>query len=77
MALSRKEIDDLMKAIALTRSEELACDECLKELAEFAERSLEGKSIDDCFKAVEHHLAICPECQEEYETLLAALKDEN
>ena len=74
MALSRKEIDALMKAIALTRSDELNCDECLKKLAEFAEGSLEGKSIDDSLKAVEHHLAICPECQEEYQTLLAALK---
>ena len=47
----------------------------MKELAELAEVSLEGKSIDESLKAVEHHLAICQECQEEYQALMAALMD--
>ena len=75
MALSRQQIDALVKAVSLTNEVEMTCDECLKELAEFAERSLSGKSISEGMKAIEHHLTICAECHEEYKALLAALKD--
>jgi uncharacterized protein with PIN domain len=74
MVLSRKQIDELIKTVSLTRPDELTCDECLKDLAEFAEHSLSGKSIPEGLQAVEHHLAICAECQEEYKALLTALK---
>ena len=77
MALSKKEIDALIKVVSQTRSGELTCDECLKELAEFAENSLEGKSIPESVQAVEHHLAICPECEEEYQALLTAIRQED
>ena len=76
MALSRREIDALINTVSLTRAEELTCDECLKGLAEFAEHSLQGKSVPEGLQAIEHHLAICAECQEEYQALHTALKDE-
>lgn len=75
MALSRKEIGELLRSVSLTRSDEVTCDECLKRLAEFAERCLEGNSIPDGLQTIEHHLAICTECKEEYEALLAAMKN--
>jgi hypothetical protein len=74
MALSKKEIDALLKAVSLTRGKELTCDECLRDLAEFAEHSLAGKSLPEGLHAVELHLAICGECQEEYRALLTALQ---
>ena len=74
MTLSRRQIDELIRAVSLTRSAESTCDECLKDLAEFAERALEGKSIPDGLQAVQHHLEICSECEEEYQALLSALK---
>lgn len=76
MPISKKEIDTLIKMVASTKSDELTCDDCLKDLAEFAERTLKGKSIPEALQAVEHHLAVCGECHEEYKTLLAVLKDE-
>jgi len=76
MALSRREIDVLIKSVSLTRPDEVTCDECLNDLAEFAEHFLEGKSISESLRAVEHHLAICAECQEEYQLLLTALQSE-
>jgi len=75
MKLSRQQIDELIKTVSLTRSDELTCDDCLKDLAEFAEGSLTGKSISDGLQALQHHLAICAECREEYEALLTALKN--
>lgn len=75
MGLSRKEIDALVKAVSLTRSNELDCDQCLNDLAEFAETKLTGKSIRDGLEAVSHHLDVCAECHEEFEAILVALKD--
>ena len=74
MELSRQQIDELLKSVSLTRPDELTCNQCLKDLAEFAEHSLAGKSVPEGLHAVEHHLTICAECQEEYEALLIALK---
>lgn len=74
MKLSKKEIDGLMRLIGLTKDEEINCDQCLMQIAEFVEIELAGKSICDSLKAIQHHLTICSECQEEYETLKKALK---
>lgn len=74
MALSKKEIDGLMRLIGLTQDEEVNCEECLSLVAEFAEQELTGKSIPEGLQAVEHHLLICAECHEEYQALQQALR---
>jgi len=76
MGLSKREVDDLLEALSLTKAEELTCGDCLKLVAEFAESSLAGKSPSESLQAVKHHLDICAECREEYEALLTALKDD-
>lgn len=75
MALSEKEIAGLMRLVGLTKDEEINCEQCLALVAEFAEQQLAGRSISEGLKAVEHHLDVCPECREEYESLQKALKD--
>ena len=78
MSLSKKEIENLMRLIGLTKDNEIDCEECLSVVSEFAEEQLVGKSISASLKAVEHHLSICEECCEEYEALrqtLTALDD--
>ncbi len=77
MKISKKEIDGLMRFIGLTKDEEINCDECLMQIAEFVETELAGKSVCDSLKAVQHHLSLCSECQEEYEVLQKALKQMN
>ena len=59
MPLTKKEIDGLLELVALTRDDELNCEGCLSEVADFVERELGGKSIPDGLRAVEHHLAVC------------------
>ena len=75
MPLSKKEIDALMRLIGLTQEDEINCEQCLSLVAEFAEQKLAGKSVLDGLKAVEHHLSVCAECREEYETLQRAMRD--
>lgn len=74
MPLSKKEIDELLRLVGLTRDHEINCEECLSLVAEFAELQLAGRPIAEALKAVEHHLSICAECREEYEALERALK---
>lgn len=74
MPLSKKEIDELLRLIGLTRNNEINCEECLSLIAEFAELQLAGRPIAEALEAVEHHLSICAECREEYEALQRALK---
>ena len=73
MKLTSEQIDGLMRLIGMTREHELNCNECLDQISEFAEYQLAGKPIPKALEAVQHHLALCAECREEYETLLRAL----
>ena len=73
MKLTSDQIDSLLKMLAHTQSEEVTCDDCLKELAEFAEQKLAGKPVPEGLRAIEQHLALCGECHEEFEALLQAL----
>jgi hypothetical protein len=74
MSLSREEIAKLLRLIGLTRDEEIDCERCLALVAEFAERELAGRSVPAALDAVAHHLSICAECCEEYQSLLQALQ---
>jgi hypothetical protein len=69
MSLSKQEIEGLLKLIGQTCESEINCDQCLEQISEFAESSLQGKTVAESLKAVEQHLAICGECCEEYEVL--------
>ncbi len=73
MPLSKIEIESLLRLIALTKDNEVNCDQCLALVSEFAEHELAGKSIHDGLKAVQQHLSVCAECREEYELLRATL----
>ena len=73
MPLSKKEVDELLRLVGATADREINCDECLAIVAEFADRAVTGRSIPEGLKAVEHHLSVCSECQEEYAALQRAL----
>jgi hypothetical protein len=73
MPLSKKEIDELLRLVGLTEDTELNCDQCLSLIAEFAERQLQGKTVQDGLQAVQQHLSVCGECRDEYEALRVTL----
>ena len=75
MSISKKEVEELLRLVALTKAEEINCEQCLSNVAEFAEQEFTGKSISESMKAIEHHLSICVECREEYEALQRALEE--
>jgi predicted anti-sigma-YlaC factor YlaD len=63
-----------MGMLAVTQPEELSCDEVFKLLDEFAEAVLAGKAATGLMAMIEQHLQVCPDCRQEYETLLAMMK---
>ena len=74
MKLTTETIRKMMHSISSTRDEELTCGHCYDELDEFIEMKLSGKDAAEALPLVQQHLDRCPACQEEYETLLEALK---
>ena len=75
MVLTSKQISHLLNAVATVTDDPIDCDGCFARLSEFAESELAGQSIPAALSAVETHLKNCPCCQDEYQTLLAALRE--
>jgi hypothetical protein len=74
MPLDRQQIKTLLSAVSRTCEEEITCGECLAGMAEFAELQLVGAEIPQALHRIEEHLALCPECAEEYEVLLDVVR---
>ena len=65
---------DLVGVLLKTRSDELTCDEWLDHVGSYAEAAAAGSPAPEGSDRVAHHLSLCPECREEFEALLAALR---
>jgi len=72
--LTREQVGGIVKMLGLTTEREFNCGECLQHVGEFAERQLADKPVGEVISKVEQHLALCPECREEYEALMKILK---
>jgi hypothetical protein len=77
MKLSSEVLKKMVKSIAMTRPDEISCDECFEQLDQFAEQVLEGKPAAEAMPLVEDHLNRCIDCREEFEALLEAMKSLN
>ncbi|MFW6157456.1 MAG: anti-sigma factor family protein [Balneolaceae bacterium] len=74
MKLTKKILKNMLRAIKMTRPDEIGCDECFDQLHEFAELELAGKSPEEAMPRVEEHLERCGNCRQEYEALLEAMR---
>ncbi len=64
----------LAKGIFTTRPDEIDCGECFERLDRFAEMIVAGKSPSRAMPLVQDHLERCPDCKEEFLSLVAALQ---
>jgi predicted anti-sigma-YlaC factor YlaD len=64
----------MLQALAITEEREISCDEVFAVLDLFAEAVLRGENILPFMPLVRQHLEMCPDCREEYETLLRMLQ---
>jgi hypothetical protein len=69
--MERPELRQTLKRLLGPAGPEVGCDECFAELDRFVELELEGKNADALMPRLRAHLAGCPACREEHESLRA------
>jgi hypothetical protein len=52
------------------------CDECFDQLDRYVEAELARQPVDELFPGLRAHLAGCPACEEEHESLRSLLETE-
>jgi hypothetical protein len=55
---------------------EIGCDECFERLDEYVEHEVAGRDADAAVPGLKAHLAGCPACREEHESLRALVGGE-
>ncbi|MBK8050748.1 MAG: hypothetical protein IPK16_28755 [Anaerolineales bacterium] len=63
-----------LSMVAQTQAQELSCDEVYALLDIFADRVKRGEDAAALMPLVHQHLAMCPDCREEFEALLRAME---
>jgi predicted anti-sigma-YlaC factor YlaD len=62
-------IQQLVLALKHTKNEELDCEDVYNLIDQYVELTLQGKDTQELLPLVYHHLEMCRDCREEYETL--------
>jgi hypothetical protein len=73
--LTRSEMADILAFLFSTSDDELPCGDALDGFAALAEEELRGGAVSERTAAIARHIAMCPECAEEYASLLAAISE--
>jgi hypothetical protein len=68
--------DDRLHALLGPAGPELTCEECFQYLDRFVELELAGADADGTVPGMRAHLAGCPACKEDHESLLAFVTSE-
>lgn len=66
-----------LSMIKNTKEKEISCDDVLELIDQFAELAIEGKNVSKIMPQIQQHLDMCPDCREEYESLLEILKHDH
>ena len=74
MSLTKEQLTGLVGLIDSVEPDELDCDGCFGQIAEFAELHLAGQEVPAAMQAVETHLRQCVCCKDEFNALLKALE---
>ena len=67
---------DLLAAVLGPAGPELTCDECFELLHRYVELEVAGADADRAVPGMRAHLAGCPACAADHESLLALVRDE-
>jgi hypothetical protein len=67
---------DLLTRLLGTRGDDAGCEETLALLAEYVEGELEGRNVRVLLPTVAEHLRNCRACAEDYEGLVALVREQ-
>jgi hypothetical protein len=76
MTMKRPELKQALGRLLGPAGPEVGCDECFDLLDEFVELELAGRDADAALPGLRAHLAGCPACREEHESLRALVGGE-
>jgi hypothetical protein len=74
--MTRDDFEQALGRLLGPAEPEIGCDECFDELDRYVELELAGKDADAAIPGLRAHLAGCPACREEHESLRALLAGE-
>ena len=64
----------IIQMIENTQEIELSCDDVYALLDQYTELANRGGDTKELMPLVDHHIEICPDCEEEFDALLRVLK---
>ena len=74
--MERPELKQALRRLLGSSEPEIGCDECFEQLDRYVELELVGEDADRAIPGLRAHLAGCPACREEHETLRALVGGE-
>ena len=74
--MEQHELDRTLGRLLGPAEPEVGCDACFEELDRFVDLELAGNDADTFVPGLRAHLAGCPACREEYESLKALVGGE-
>jgi len=79
MEPNREQLAELARLVAATASSEIDCDTVLDRVAAYLEaleaEAEKGTELPPGLREVRQHLAVCPQCLDEFDALVRAYKD--
>jgi hypothetical protein len=69
--MERRDPREMLRGLLGPAAPEVGCDRCFDELDRFVELELAGENADAAIPGLRAHLAGCPACREEHESLRA------
>ena len=69
--MERPELEQVLGRVLGPAEPEVGCDVCFAELDRYVDLQIAGGDADAAIPGLRAHLAGCPACREEYESLLA------
>jgi hypothetical protein len=67
--MTRREDDNLLRALLGPQGPELSCEECFEQLDRYVELELAGSEADEAIPGMRAHLEGCPACSEDHVSL--------
>ena len=74
--MKRPELKQALGRLLGPSEQEVGCDECFELLDEYVEHEVAGRDADAALPGLRAHLAGCPACREEHESLRALVGGE-
>ena len=74
--MTRFDLEQALGRLLGPAAPEVSCETCFEELDRYVEHEAAGLDADAAVPGLRAHLAGCPACREEHESLLALVADE-